>query len=228
MAKIRSKEELIGSLQANSAWRKKELLHMMSSILPLRTKAGSIVPSRFSAVISYSHWEGFVRESSIAYVEYLRRKLKSSQSGIVNLSGEMRGVICRLKLRQLAKGGNDGISHFVELARFMDSGCVGEDVSNLLNSSDLIDVKSNLNWRTFSEVCCITGVPVGNSSWFYTKRHHIEKLVEDRNAVAHGERREFEPEDCRSHIDFTISGISKYSDELMEIAMADAHLAKSE
>lgn len=66
MTKVRSREECLSAIQADSAWRKKEM-----SILKGRISAtdGSDWDAllRSATVMIYAHWEGFVRTACELY-----------------------------------------------------------------------------------------------------------------------------------------------------------------
>jgi hypothetical protein len=65
---IRNKEELIDFLDKNSEKRKQELITLKESIKSQRKHEQAIF-CRIAVVMAYAHWEGFIKTSSIAYVQ---------------------------------------------------------------------------------------------------------------------------------------------------------------
>ncbi|NJL59075.1 MAG: hypothetical protein HC887_04920, partial [Desulfobacteraceae bacterium] len=71
--KVRSKEELIDCLNESSKPRKRELISLNEMIGKGR-KHEKIIACRSAIMLSYAHWEGFVKEGAIAYVSYVAFK----------------------------------------------------------------------------------------------------------------------------------------------------------
>lgn len=68
--KVRSIDELENIIAREYSWRRKELTNIKNLTLSSRNHIKETL-LRSCLVLLYSHWEGFVKNISIAYCEYL-------------------------------------------------------------------------------------------------------------------------------------------------------------
>ena len=73
MTKVRSREECLSAIQADSAWRKKEIAALKGRLLE-NGKGDMSALLRCAVVMIYAHWEGFVKTACEIYLRYLQNQ----------------------------------------------------------------------------------------------------------------------------------------------------------
>ena len=124
----------------------------------------------------YAHWEGFVKEASTYYVEYVARKnLKYSQ-----LASNFLTLAVKRELHDAQETYNAEI--FTSFTEFFRTGL---EAQCSINWSDSIQTQSNLSSTVFKNIICILGL---DYSPYETKQRLIdETLLDSRNKIAHGQ-----------------------------------------
>lgn len=183
--KVRSLTELAEFLASELAWRKRELTTLKVWLDRSRRQHESAILVRAGICLLYAHWEGFVKSAAagyLAYVATLGLKYRDltpnfvalglwsdiSQAGLSNLPTKRTALTTRLTL---------GLS---------------EPAS--INWEPRMDAGSNLNYGALNEILCAIGLD--NKEYLMKKPIIDQKLLANRNAIAHGERQpEFALED---------------------------------
>ena len=174
--KIRTVDEFIDRLDAESAWRKQELTNLHFSLKDGRDGYKDLI-IRSSVALSYAHWEGFIKNASEYFLIFLSaRKLKGSEASKVLQRSYLHakvGTFSDLK----------GIEPFANFMSF----CETQFPETVLywDPKKFISTKSNLNFDVFSDILGKIGVELAP---YETKKHKIDALLSLRNSVAHGER----------------------------------------
>lgn len=176
--RVRSLTELTQLLDDELAWRKKELTTLKVWLDKSRRQYETAILLRAAICLLYAHWEGFVKAAATGYVSY----------------------VATLGLRY-----RDLTPNFVALGLWSDISQAGLSTSPTLrtalterlisglseraniNWEQSIDTRSNLNSKTLSEILCAMGLD--NKEYLIKKPIIDLRLLENRNAIAHGERR---------------------------------------
>jgi RiboL-PSP-HEPN len=174
---IRTIEQLYDALAADLIWRKKEL-----SAYKLAMETAENRPDRRQAFLRgavallYAHWEGFVKQASQAYLEYVfYQRLKHS---------ELAPPFLALAIRPLLRAAGDSgrIATHLRLTRFFLDGL---DAPSVIPVKDGISTRANLSSRVLREIVDSLGLDYRD---FETKAELIDEgLLESRNTIAHGE-----------------------------------------
>ena len=172
--RIQTAEDLNDFLSAEIAWRKKELYDLRSLVLQNPQNArNSLIRSGVTAL--YAHWEGFVRASATAYLEYVARRKLTCHS----LASNFLALALRPKLNQALTSSR--IEAFVDVVEFLV-----EQISSTakIEWRGAINTKSNLSSKVFREILRMLGL---DYSYYASKEKVIdEKLLRSRNNIAHG------------------------------------------
>lgn len=177
--KIRTIGQLNEELDAELAWRKKELIYIKSLIEKdgslHRTVQDTLV--RSAVTILYAHWEGFIKNAATFYVEFVfRQNLKYSElsTNFLTLDLETKLGECSIQDRHTQ------ISETIEALR-------GDlEISPSNQWKNAIQTKSNLNSKYFKEIVTSLGLEY---SFYEIKEKLIDEvLLGSRNKIAHGER----------------------------------------
>lgn len=172
--KVRTETEMQEFLDEEFAWRRKELSAVWAD-LKLATGLSRNALLRAGTALLYAHWEGFVKVSSEAYVEYVaRRRLRYKE-----LSPGFLALALRNKLNVLTA--TDDISAHIAFVDFVSTGLQGHA---LLPKLGAISTGGNLNSKRLKRIVLSLGL---DYSSFELKQNLIDnQLLHWRNTIAHG------------------------------------------
>lgn len=181
--KIKSKDNFLDFIQNDRAWRRQELTNMKAMIYQSRNSNNSIL-IRSAILLLYAHWEGYIKKVCESFFYYLNFKGHKYE--------ELKPNFIALGIAEMFNG------HFPQ-KKFTS---YSKSVSFVLNVSkqkkfkidvdSRVDTKSNLNTDVLLELLNMIGI---NADHFENNKHHIDnRLLKLRNAIAHGERTENNPE----------------------------------
>ncbi|MFJ2554962.1 MULTISPECIES: MAE_28990/MAE_18760 family HEPN-like nuclease [unclassified Streptomyces] len=175
MASIRTIENLESVLTEDLKWRTHEmqLWEQVASSCRSHQLPGIL---RGGIALVYAHWEGYVKEGTRAYLEYVSRKgLKVGQ-----LRSEIAAVALRSKLgRGEASKSSSTHTEIVELLRSADA-----LPAKIPYTSATIRTRSNLHFDTFADIMHSIGCDASRHEIY---RSIIDKrLLRHRNDIAHG------------------------------------------
>ena len=180
--KIRSKEDLFDAMQKERAWRRKELTNIKSLIYSSRASHNQVLV-RAGVLMLYSHWEGYIKKACEAFFYYMN--FKSIKYQDLNPNYLAIGIADSFN-------GNFPQKKFSSYMRTVDF--VVSEAESLKFKIDVetrVDTKSNLTTDVLKDLLDMIGV---DSSHFTNNQHHIDaRLLKLRNAIAHGEKTENNP-----------------------------------
>lgn len=173
--KIRTVEELADYIDEELSWRKKELIYLNSLIKVGSTNITDQVIVRAAITTLYAHWEGFIKNTGMAYVTFVaQRRLRYEQ-----LSSNFIALALRKKLEEITK--TTKASFNKELVQFFTTGLTA---SCNVFPEDSVKTNSNLNSEVLKEIICYLGFDYS----FYESKEKLldERLLGSRNKIAHG------------------------------------------
>lgn len=173
--KIRSADQLLEHLDADMAWRLKEVHELRSSV---QSAKGKNVDAHIRAGVAmlYAHWEGFVKGAANAYISYL----SSRADRMRDLKPCFVALGMKSRLAAANESSKSGLA--VSAVTFL----VDElDKPIKLPMSAAISAQSNLSSSVFVDIAGWIGV---DPTQYSTRFALIDKtLLETRNGIAHGE-----------------------------------------
>ena len=206
--RVRSLTELTQFLDDELAWRKKELTTLKVLLDKSHRHHETMLLLRAAICLLYAHWEGFVKAAATGYLSYVAT----------------RG----LRYRDLTP-------NFVALGLWSDISQAGESnlptlrtalttklISGLSERASIdwgqsIDAGSNLNSKTLDEIMCAVGL---DSKEYLLKKPIIDqRLLANRNAIVHGERRpEIGPDDYAVLNDDIVQLVERFRNDIENAA----------
>ncbi len=174
--KIRTLEELDDYLSNELAWRKKECLNL-NGLTSSSRGANKIIYYRASIIVFYSHWEGFIKNASLAYLSYLNRlapkyHLMQDSFFCLGMSFVFQNDFSSRNINNHKK-----INKYLQERNIL---------SFKVEPEKVIDVRSNLNYEAIRIIAHQLGVSLDGLD---LREHFIDKvLLKYRNSLAHGER----------------------------------------
>jgi MAE_28990/MAE_18760-like HEPN len=180
VAKIRTASQLQQTLDANMAWRVREI-----STFRLASKKDSVERDtmiRAGIAMIYAHWEGFIKAASEAYLEYVNNQ------GHLYRDLQTCFVVFGVKGKLSLLGDSRQAKTNIEVLNFV---LTEMDKPAKMALSAAIQTSSNLT----STVFCNIATSIGVSTLKYETRFPLidESLVNRRNSIAHGEYLALDP-----------------------------------
>lgn len=213
--KIATPAQVARRLERSIAWRKKEIV-LQKLLAESATEGGAEVLRRSGITLLYAHWEGFIKDASSIYLKYLSNspvepsRLRPCFVAIA-LAGEIKSAGQSRKTSMH--------SRLVELFRSIDAPSY-EQIR--LPWRNVVSTRSNLKSDVLREIAATLGL---DYTPFQSKEKSvIDRLVELRNSVAHGQRLAIPRADYDSLHTETIGLLDRYRDLIEEAAHENKHL----
>lgn len=212
--KIKSLIELKDKIDEDLAWRKKELTAIKLDVESSEKKSDSEKSRAIRAgiIFLYAHWEGSIKKLAEYYLIYV--------SNLHLNHNELKNNFFAIEIK-------DHLDKVVETKKATHYGQLIDEIFAKKNEisaipfKNVIKTNSNLKMETFQQIMTTIGIEDGS---YDLKKYMIdERLLKNRNKVAHGERIDqlygiATPSD---YIEFHIkivSLISKFADDIMNAA----------
>ncbi|EEA86250.1 MAE_28990/MAE_18760 family HEPN-like nuclease [Peptacetobacter hiranonis] len=177
--KIKNLEDLQDKIDKDLAWRKKELTSIKSDVQMSNTKERSEQSRAIRAGITllYAHWEGAIKNISEYYLIYVSSlKLKYSE-----LKNNFLAITMKTSLDKFEETNKATIHN-----KLIEDIYSKKDEKSNIPCNNVINTKSNLNSKILDEIMALIGV---DSSKYRLKNAIIDqRLLGNRNKIAHGER----------------------------------------
>lgn len=167
-------EKLAEKLDEDLAWRKKELSFILQNVKSSDNNT-IFFNLRIGIAILYAHWEGYIKKSSVSYLEFI----KDCKLNYCDLKINFIALSLKALLNQLEQTNKSSIHN--EVVRFLIED-LGQRAKIPYRKS--ITTKSNLNFELFQDILIKLGL---DYSPYELKKNLIDlKLLYIRNNVAHG------------------------------------------
>lgn len=172
--KIRTKTDLLDKIDSESSWRKHEIINLQGLVFS-HASVKKITPILKSLIlVSYSHWEGFVKMTSSYYLTFLKTlSLPCNQ-----LSVRLLSSLYFWSNQKIRKNAKDSILQYEDLLN-------GNLREVSYNVEEMCSTESNLNFCVLSKIMFSIGL---DSAPFLIEKPFIdERLLKFRNKFAHGD-----------------------------------------
>lgn len=201
MSKIKTKDDLIAYIDKLMAQRRLEI-HYLKSIL--ESKKGSkenTVLSKALILISYSHFEGFIKEVSSRYLDYVNFLSLPRKELSLKMNAVLLAWIGEVPKKQCKKDTTENILEYIS-----------NDNSHLkFESGPLTNPESNLKSDVLLKI--INNVGGQDNCFDEGDIFFLEnKLLKYRNCFAHGDNNYIKVEDAIKIANKTLNLMSKYKD----------------
>jgi hypothetical protein len=209
-------EAFISSVHKDLAHRKRELTRVKLSIQGLRGEEDADEwMNRAAAVLTYAHWEGFVKTASVKYLKFINGLNLPVQS----LKICFHAAMVASHFKQAA--GTQKTSHLAQLLTAMDG--LRAEAFNV-NPQKVIDTEHNLSSAVFLGM--LAGIGLEPFPQFATRTGFIDAtLVYGRNQVAHGELVSIAQEEAIERIDGVNELLDHYSNQLIDAVTQGSYMA---
>lgn len=204
--KIRTLGHLQDCLDKEMGWRLKEVADLKTSVKSSKLLSQSTL-IRAGVAILYAHWEGFIKSSSLAYVEYLN----SQKICYYELKAPFVVMGMKSHLNTLRESGSyEGNMSALSFLTTKMSERFNVDFSGAVNT------ESNLSSTVFFNIAsslCISHAP------YEAKANLIdESLLKRRNKIAHGEYLDIDSDEWRNLADEVLVLLRSYKTDVENAA----------
>lgn len=201
---IRTLDELADRLDEGMAWRRIELQSLKTAISEAEGRSPrsplTRALARSGVALLYAHWEGYVKDSCVAYVEYIaRRRLRCDE-----LNDGLLITVLESLGKRMSSGDEEARVALLEVVRQP-----GNSRARIPKTS-MIDTKSNLRHQVLADILFKIGLP---AETFATKGNLIDiTLCDSRNSIAHGREYFPAPDDFSQLMDEVIGMMEQIHD----------------
>jgi hypothetical protein len=202
-------ERFLDRLDGNLAIRRAELQKL--SLLIMASDEGSDLRNllaRSGVLLAYSHWEGYIRDASRLYIEYL--------NSLDLVMSDVKPVFKAMALRRQisdASGAKKVTSHAM-LIEALDAS-TGEKFA--ADPSKCIKTDSNLSSIVFKEIVLSLGLSY--LAAYELREKYIDRVLgERRHGVAHGELRRIDSDDFEEFLSGVMRLLMTYRRQLEDAA----------
>lgn len=174
---IRTQDDLIVQVDQQLIWRRKELTEIRTLIQECHmdcSRQRTLI--RAGVALLYAHWEGFIKISGTYLLEYI-----SEQRCIhADLNPNILSIILRKHINTAMHSKKASVT-----GELVDYFCTKMQTRARISTKDVIDTGSNLSSSVLNEILWLLGL---DKTDYAAKKMLIdEKLVNQRNHIAHGE-----------------------------------------
>lgn len=212
--KIRSENELEDCIDKEYSWRRKELTNFKNTTFTSR-KALKNTFAKMLIVLLYSHWEGFIKQTAIAYCEFLNSK------GIkyCDLEDNFK-VYCILNNFEGNNFPYKKFSSYIGVIAILNNHL---DDKLKIDAERYINTQSNLNSDVLRDIIQKIGF---NYADYELKANLIDNtFLVLRNAIAHGEYREVNEETVKELYKEIINLIECFKNQVLNSVSCRSYLS---
>lgn len=213
MAKIRTIGALQDALDREFAWRLKEVSSLKLSV----RQSGSLTEAtlvRAGVTILYAHWEGFIKASSLSYIDYINSRALKYQ--------DLKSCFAVMGLRSEIGILSGSRKTAVNIAAFdFIKSNMGKTAN--LTLSNAINTEANLSSTVFANIA----ISINVSTDHYEPRYKLidEELLSRRNKIAHGEYLDIDASEWRTLADEIILMMRHFKTDIENAASQEWYKA---
>jgi hypothetical protein len=208
---LRTLTQLQDELDAERIWRLKELSTLRKKLLGGVARTGVVTGEDLALLrpciaMLYAHWEGFVKATASAYLEFVAMQRLPHK--------EMLSPFLAMAARRYASeaGATGAEADRIIISFYRDHA----ESRGYIPYKGGVDTKSNLWFEVFQEIYESLGLPWQN---YELKQKLINtKLVSKRNAIAHGRYIDVKASDVEELFDEIIELMDTIKEQLLEAA----------
>ncbi|MFH8927564.1 MAE_28990/MAE_18760 family HEPN-like nuclease [Streptomyces pristinaespiralis] len=170
--------------------------------------------ARSAVVLTYAHWEGFVKQGSSAYIRFINE----ANVRVADLKFPFQAAYVSSAFKRAAASAK--ARYLGEVLKEIDT---RRTETFSISPDKCIDTESNLSSVVFKEIIHSIGLDV--LPLYETRSAFIDqRIVKARNQVAHGELVSFDAVDVNERITGARLLIDTYANQLKQAATANHYL----
>lgn len=211
-----SPARLASRLDRGLAWRKKELTQFKLLADSSPTPENAAILRRAGVTLMYAHWEGYVKDASKLYLEYLG----TNALDLGTLKSCFVAIAIRGQISQSGHAKKTSVrTELVELLRSLDT---PPATMRRIPTRQVISTRSNLKGEVLREITATLGLDY--TPFELKETPVINRLVAFRNSIAHGAGMPIPEDDYNALHKDIIALLDTYKTLIQDAAYNDAHL----
>jgi hypothetical protein len=212
--KVRSESELEDCIAKEYSWRQKELTNFKNTAFSSRKSHRNMLIKMF-IVLLYSHWEGFIKNTAIAYCEFLNSKSMKYHELQNNFK-----VYCILNNFESGHFPYKRFNAYIDIINLLSDYRMDDIL--YIDYQKYIDTQSNLNSNVLKDI-------IQKIGFSYTEYELHANLIDEtflklRNAIAHGEYREIDEETVEELYEKIINLINCFKNQILNAVCSKSYL----
>lgn len=173
--KLRTQQEALDAIDAELAWRTKELNNLCAAVSDARAAFEKNL-TRSAFLVAYAHWEGGVKQCASHYLEFVTRQKHKYEE----LKTNFVAIACASSIQQAATS-----LKLQQYAQVVDFLIFNQSERYQKSNAFEIQAESNLSSTVVDSICFNVGIRLGDE--FEMSRKFIDRnLLKTRNSIAHG------------------------------------------
>ncbi|MGY6024156.1 MAE_28990/MAE_18760 family HEPN-like nuclease [Streptomyces spinosirectus] len=208
-------EKFSDKVQRDLSLRKLEMSRFSILFQEGRDKPQLELLCRAATVLSYAHWEGFVKSASALYIKHIN----GQQIPVADLKYPLQAAYISSHFHRASQS-----SKLLFLGNILDQ--IDKDRKAVFSArpDKCIDTESNLSSTVFKSL--ILGIGLTYRADYETRHAFIDgQLLFGRNQVAHGELARFTREEAEERLVAVRDLLDLYSEQLLDAARDKAYMA---
>ena len=197
-------QKLESSVERDLLWRKREISHIY---LQIQAAEGDIQIAllRAALVMLYAHWEGFIKNTTEQYINFINRQ------GLVckRIKYNFAILLFKKQLEDIANTNKHAFACNVYKK-------IVEEQNICIKMHENIDTKSNLNKNVFEDIFFLINAKVEK---YENKFKIIDSLVDDRNHIAHGRQVNIQIEKYKNICDNMLDTMDIYKNDIIDMCI---------
>lgn len=208
----RTPTQFVETLERALFWRKKELTSLKFTVSRARSQQQEML-LRAAVCLLYAHWEGFIKDAAQEYVRYVVSQGLRLQDVAVHF------VALGLRSDIVTAGASRRSTLHTSL---IEKVLTGQDEQFRARWENAIDTGSNLDARYLTEILSLVGVNPAN----YVSKGRLldERLLKNRNSIAHGRGMRIGFDDYSELHDVIVTLLDRFRDDLEQSAISSNYL----
>ena len=207
----RTPDQFVATLERALAWRKKELTGLKFAV-SMAPDARQRMLLRAAVCLLYAHWEGFIKDAATEYIRFV------ASQGLLLEDVGVHFVALGFRSNIMVAGGTRRPTMHTDL------------INTILNRQnqpfapqwrEAVEAGSNLDSRHLADILCLVGV---NPDDYLSKGPLIdERLLRNRNAIAHGRGVPIEVDDYDELHEVVVTLLDQFRDDLEQAAISSSY-----
>ena len=210
---FKSKESLIDFVNQQSQQRKREIISIAQFLNTGRDHEQKML-CRGAVLLAYAHWEGFVKDISLAYVAHVAFKAPAFE----DLTQNFQALAFKTKITVCGKATKRIQPHLDLLQEILDA----QEEKVTIDPQKSIDTESNLDSTVFENICKIVGI--NYSSHWVTYGPFIDDFVKTRCMIAHGELIMPDRRHAEEVLEFTRESIDRFGADISNATVMKTYI----
>lgn len=216
---LQTADRLSHRLARDLKWRRDEMSAIERNLRVAVSGIDRDALLRAGVALLYAHWEGFVREASQSYLEFVASRVKRGRLDYAKLAAPFVGLALSRRIDTSQPAGEPSLM-LAAASRLL---LASPPERAAIPTQGVLSARSNLTFEVLRGLLTVIGI---DCRPYETKRKLIDvRLVYARNQIAHGEHCPIEPQDFDELRREVLGMLTHLSNRIQNAAVGEEYLA---